>query len=280
MTTLKDALKVASTHWEGRPGSSVMASMATKCVGALGAEMDLGELGPQHGVSLLSDLRGHFGLSPKSVQSYYQAFTRLLALNGVSTTLWPKAPTPPRVKSREPMKVSDLGDLIAWFRGKGWDNSADLAVLMGATGMRVEREALGGEASMTWEPPPPVDPEDPEAQRWGTLTILGKGGHERKIPVVEPAAWNLLGDAGRMDAMQATPYGTHLERWNKGVKALGIKTKLATPHSVRHQYACTVLAKSGGNLVMVQELLGHADLATTARYLHVDLSAKAHALGL
>lgn len=257
-----------------------MASLAKKAVEALGAELKLVDLGPAHAVELLSDLRGHYRLSPKSVQCCYGAFTRMLALSGVQTVGWPKAPTPPRVKSREAMKGDDLDALIEWFRGRDWTTTADLAVLLRGTGLRVDVEALTEENLHYADPVGAVGVDAPPNSGYGVLTVTGKGGHERVVPVVDPDCRSLLGDPDRLDAMRAVPYRTHLRRWTAGVSALGIKTRLATPHAVRHGYASSVLARSGGNLVMVQELLGHADPATTARYLSVDLAAKASVLGL
>ena len=43
------------------------------------------------------------------------------------------------------------------------------------------------------------------------------------------------------------------------------------PHSFRHFYA-TNLLRSGAKITVVQELLGHANIETTARYLHVTES--------
>lgn len=276
MTTLAVALTVAKAHWSDRPGGSVQAVRADRCVQVLGPSVKLDDLGPTQGVILLRALRDA-KLSPKSVQDYYGTFRRMLALNGVSTADWPKAPTPPRVKSREPLEERDLDRLIAWFDQHGCPETADLARLLRGTGLRVAIEALteGG-----LEVLPSHEPQG-EGPEYCILRVTGKGGHERIIPVVSQDARDILtGLSGRLHNLRRLSYRTHLDRWAKGVRALGIKSRLATPHAVRHGYATNALALSGGNLSMVQELLGHADPATTARYLHTDLDAKARVLAL
>jgi integrase/recombinase XerD len=56
------------------------------------------------------------------------------------------------------------------------------------------------------------------------------------------------------------------------VEQAGVDAKRVSPHSLRHTFAIRSL-KSGGNVVAVQKLLGHASIQTTTRYTdHLELS--------
>lgn len=113
------------------------------------------------------------------------------------------------------------------------------------------------------------------------LTVRGKGGKERRIPVL-PAAQSAVAGYVRlcpfpMTADQPVFRGARGGALNPRLvqKAmemarhqLGLPAS-ATPHALRHSFA-THLLNAGGDLRAIQELLGHASLSTTQAYTAVD----------
>jgi site-specific recombinase XerD len=264
--TLSDALSTASSYWAAKgPSSRMMSIRAQECAKPLGLRTPLSKLDKQHGAKVLTHLR-NTGKSKGSIQAYYAAFKRAVELAGGDTKGWPRADTPPR-KCREPLSEVDLDRLAYALRGYLHEEGGlgastwathDLLELLRGTGMRVEREALNGDA-WTW---------DPEAK---LLRITGKGGHQRVVPVERLLTIDLLNDPKRLRAMRKLSYSGHLKRWQLAVERLRITSLKPTPHAVRHYYATRAYERSGRNLRVVQELLGHSDINTTARYLGVDL---------
>ena len=120
----------------------------------------------------------------------------------------------------------------------------------------------------------------------GYARVLGKGNKERIVPVGRPALAALaeytdrlrptLDPAGTAEALLLSRRGRPLDRGN--VWRLVVKYARRTdagprvsPHSLRHCFA-THLLSGGADLRVVQELLGHASVATTQIYTHVDHS--------
>jgi site-specific recombinase XerD len=112
------------------------------------------------------------------------------------------------------------------------------------------------------------------------LTVWGKGGKQRVVPLGEPAADALarwLSDGRDALVTEATPDGAvFLNARGKRLtprdarRIVDRRSAAPThPHALRHTYA-THLLDGGADLRVVQELLGHADLATTQRYTHVS----------
>lgn len=112
--------------------------------------------------------------------------------------------------------------------------------------------------------------------------VLGKGSKRRVVPVGQAAlaalhAWLAVrGDWASADepALWVSQRGTRLTEGQvrRAVKALGRRAGLAIPvhpHMLRHSMASHVL-QSSGDLRAVQELLGHANIATTQVYTRLD----------
>ena len=111
------------------------------------------------------------------------------------------------------------------------------------------------------------------------LTITGKGGQQRMVPVGERAGtalrhWLRVRPAGGRYVFPS-PRGGHLSRVRlfQLVKELALRAGLdpekISPHVLRHAFA-THLLEGGADLRVLQTLLGHADIATTQIYTHVD----------
>lgn len=117
------------------------------------------------------------------------------------------------------------------------------------------------------------------------LRTVGKGSKERIVPVGKQAIeWlgRYLREARPLfgktpptcGEIFLSSRGTPLSRktiWSlikKHARAAGI-TKNITPHTLRHSFA-THLLENGGDLRVIQEMLGHTDISTTQIYTHVD----------
>lgn len=113
------------------------------------------------------------------------------------------------------------------------------------------------------------------------LRIMGKGGKERIVPVIDaardavaayikacpyqtaPTAPLFRGVRGGPLSPRAIQKVMEQARMQLGLPAT------ATPHAMRHSFATHLLA-AGGDLRTIQELLGHASLSTTQAYTAVD----------
>ena len=113
-----------------------------------------------------------------------------------------------------------------------------------------------------------------------SVTVLGKGGKERRVPMSEPSVAALsayLGEARRRLAGPGSPAGAvFLNQRGRRLSTRDVRRLLdrraaapTHPHAIRHTYA-TNLLDGGADLRVVQELLGHSSLRTTQRYTHVS----------
>lgn len=112
----------------------------------------------------------------------------------------------------------------------------------------------------------------------GFLKCRGKGGKERLIPIGEVASEKLqryLDNRIKQESewLFLTRLGKPFTRqgcWkmiHSYIRSAGVSRRV-TPHTLRHSFA-THLLSGGADLRSIQEMLGHADIATTQVYTHV-----------
>jgi len=185
------------------------------------------------------------------------------------------SPALPRPVSERPLpKVLDHSSVDALFREverrrseKGDSASLRMAALV---------ELLYGSGLRATElvslPRNAISPDKP------FLILRGKGGRERLVPISDKARAAVKNWAALvpMDSLWLFPSGKkHLSRVRlyQLLKELaadaGIPPERISPHVLRHAFA-THLLEGGADLRALQMLLGHADIATTQIYTHVD----------
>lgn len=110
-------------------------------------------------------------------------------------------------------------------------------------------------------------------RRGEVLLIRGKGDKERYVYVNEPLAiaLDLLED--RLPRGHYFPGETSGHLHSQSVHKIIKRVTGWNPHALRHAGA-TAAYRATGNLRAVQEMLGHASLSTTQRYLHLDDAAR------
>ncbi|WP_417471592.1 tyrosine recombinase XerC [Luteimonas mephitis] len=113
----------------------------------------------------------------------------------------------------------------------------------------------------------------------GLVTVLGKGSKQRSVPVGSHARAAL--DAWRDETKAASDAPVFPGRGGAPISPRAVQIRIRQlaqrqgmfkhvhPHMLRHSFASHVL-ESSGDLRGVQELLGHADIATTQIYTHLD----------
>jgi integrase/recombinase XerC len=115
----------------------------------------------------------------------------------------------------------------------------------------------------------------------GIVKVMGKGRKERIVPVGMKAIEALktyLEERGNLDGeeplfvnlrggrLTARSIGRLVKKYSR---QSGISRKVS-PHSLRHTFA-THLLDAGADIREIQEMLGHASLSTTQRYIHLSL---------
>ena len=180
----------------------------------------------------------------------------------------------PRLSQKLPkfLTVKETEKLLHSTRGEGILDMRDCAMLemLYATGMRVTELVTLKIENINLEA--------------GFIRCFGKGSKERIIPLGSYAANALQRYLmhGRARLLKKTSIGsavflnfrgqklTRQGLWKilKGrARDVGIKKEIS-PHCIRHSFA-THLLENGADLRSVQEMLGHADIATTQIYTHL-----------
>lgn len=226
----------------------------------------------------LADLAGR-GMAPSTLArraSALRQFYRFLASEGLRADDPTRLIEGPR-KGRPLPKVLSRSDVVALIEAAAAREGPDglrlvaLLELLYATGLRVsELVSLPLEAL---------------SMQGRTVLVKGKGGRQRIVPVSAPAlaAVQRYLDCrseflpeGR-DAPWLFPSRSaagHLtrQRFAQLLRELaldaGVDVRLASPHVLRHAFASHLLG-GGADLRAVQQMLGHADIATTQIYTHV-----------
>ena len=213
------------------------------------------------------------GMTKRSIQrhlSTLRAFYRYLISTGKSETNPASVVPMPRAEKRLPkaLTAKEVSSVLEAPEETGWRHLRDRAIfeLLYASGLRVSE----------------LTSLNIEDLQFSTqfLRVRGKGGKERIVPFGGKAVEALK------EYLSARPVsaGTALFLNRRGdrltsrsVHRAVLRRVLATlqeegisPHTFRHTFA-THLLEAGADLRVIQELLGHASLATTQIYTHVDI---------
>jgi integrase/recombinase XerC len=201
-------------------------------------------------------------------------FFRFLARCGLAHNAAVAAIRTPRMPQLVP-KALDVADAVAVLDSMGkithssWlgVRDASIVALMYGCGLRIA-EVLGLTRAEA-----PTKP--------GMLTVTGKGGRDRVVPVLPAVAERVCQYLAACPRRLPATGPLFVSQWDTPLTPRTVQRRIvkvhallglpetATPHALRHSFA-THLLNAGGDLRAIQELLGHASLSTTQRYTTVD----------
>lgn len=179
----------------------------------------------------------------------------------------PRAKSLPRSLARDDAtRLATLAWKVCGSTAAGDREVAIAVLLLLSVGLRV--------GELVQLRPTDFDSED------GALSVRGKGRKERRVPVVDGRLRTLLAPLARREAatlfsLRGAAWTTQAfrQRLRTFARAAGV-TRRVTPHMLRHTSA-TLHLEDGVDLLFLQRMLGHENIATTALYAHVgDASLK------
>lgn len=200
--------------------------------------------------------------------------------------------TPPAAADAKPEPASREAPRAPETEAERAEALRDQAILdlIYSAGLRVSEATNLNLGDVSLDGPGDVDgPGDADAD--GPLltvrVLAGKGRKDRNVPAGRHAAAALAAYLRAREALRhertgaldpealfvsarGQRLGVRCVRRLLDARAQARGLGATHPHALRHSYA-THLLGSGADLRMIQELLGHANLSTTARYAHVDL---------
>jgi integrase/recombinase XerC len=203
-----------------------------------------------------------------------RSFARYLERNGKGKASALTAVRTPKIARSlpKPLTASAALDVtkVASHSGEPWIMARDAAVfcLLYGAGLRIS-EALA------------IKRGDAPIGQIDTLTVVGKGQKTRSVPIIatvreavqhylDLCPYVVSAEGPLFVGAKGGPLSPRIIQlaMERMRGALGLPDS-ATPHALRHSFATHLLA-GGGDLRSIQELLGHASLATTQIYTAVD----------
>jgi integrase/recombinase XerD len=240
-----------------------------------GAERLLGDL-PTASRERLATLANRWaGLAPSTVArkaSALRQFYGFLLDEGLRDD--DPSPALPRPAMRRPLpKVLSHADVATLFARAELEAEGDLPAAVRLLALLELLYGSGLRATELVSLPLAAVPRDAPF-----LTVTGKGGQQRMVPVSTRAGhaltrWLAVRPGGGRFLFPSRDKHLTRVRLFQLLKALAARAGLdparVSPHVLRHAFA-THLLEGGADLRVLQTLLGHADIATTQIYTHVD----------
>jgi integrase len=196
-----------------------------------------------------------------TAQEYYHALRLFLSFRGIQLNLKLRKPRElPPYHSQAEIEALIAKAEIGLYHQKQWhkDRNKTLILTFAYTGLRVGELRNLCVADINFE-------------RRSIFVRQGKGQKDRVIPLAErlimPLQTQCTGKNSRDIVFEGLNHRSIYRVITKLAKACGLHG--IHPHTLRHYFA-TRLVELGVNLRVVQELLGHADISTTAIYLDVS----------